>query len=470
LYRLLNKALKVFAHNRRGSRWSVPVSMLKTLKFALTGFGQFARDERANVAIIFAASALPIIFLTGMGIDYTLASSRQTQMNNAADAAALASITPAMMNVTNTATITAKVLNTFSAQASTIAGVTYDPSKVSINVATVSGKRVVTVSYTATSTNTFATILGKPTLPLSGTSQATGGLAPNIDFYLLLDSSPSMALPATQTGINQMMAATPSQDPGGCAFACHQKNPSGHGDNLGNPGGVDNYTLARSLGIVLRLDLVNLAAQDLVTNATATQGINNASYRIGTYSFDVGLNTLGTLTSNMAAAKIAASSLTMYEAYSNNYSSSNVQNNDMDTNFDAAFTGINAIMPNPGSGTGTANDSPQEVLFLVTDGVEDENVNGSRQQSVINTAKCDTIKARGIRIAVLYTYYIPIPNDSWYMTGGNKPVSTFQSNIGSTLQTCSSPGLFYQVQVGGDISAALGSLFQLAVQSAYLSK
>ena len=30
------------------------------------------------------------------------------------------------------------------------------------------------------------------------------------------------------------------------------------------------------------------------------------------------------------------------------------------------------MMPNPGKGTNVAGDTPQEVLFIVTDGVEDE--------------------------------------------------------------------------------------------------
>jgi hypothetical protein len=73
---------------------------------------------------------------------------------------------------------------------------------------------------------------------------------------------------------------------------------------------------------------------------------------------------------------------------------------------------------------------------------------------------------------VLYTEYLPIPNDNWYMGYGYSetyPVNTFQSSIASQLQNCASSGLFYEVQTGGDISAALTSLFQLSVQSAYLS-
>jgi cold shock protein len=46
------------------------------------------------------------------------------------------------------------------------------------------------------------------------------------------------------------------------------------------------------------------------------------------------------------------------------------------------MTQIISIMPNPGGGTRIAGDTPQEVLFFVTDGVEDETVNGSRVQSL----------------------------------------------------------------------------------------
>jgi Flp pilus assembly protein TadG len=437
--------------------------MLKTMKSGLDFLSRFARDKRANIAIIFAVSVIPIIFLTGMAIDYTTATSRQTQMNNAADAAALASITPAMMNETDQAKITAKVQTTFNAQAAVVSGVTYDPSKVTVNIQNVAGKRVVTVSYQAASTNSFAALLGKPSIALAGVAQSTGGLAPNIDFYLLLDSSPSMALPATQAGINTMIAKTPD----GCAFACHESCKTCDGLK-----GTDYYQIARNNNVALRIDNVNTAAQNLTTTAYNAEQTNHAAYRMASYSFDLQMNTLGALTSDMTAAKTSAAKLAMYVPYANNYDANGVSNQDADTNFTAALTGIKNAMPNPGSGTGLKGDTPQEVVFLVTDGVRDEMMSGTRITSVIDTTMCDAIKSKGIRIAVLYTYYLPIliPSTGWYMTGGNKPVNTFQSNIGTTLQSCSSPGLYYQVEVGGDISAALASLFQLAVQSAYLSK
>ena len=118
--------------------------------------------------------------------------------------------------------------------------------------------------------------------------------------------------------------------------------------------------------------------------------------------------------------------------------------------------------------------TPQEVLFLVTDGVDDEinssscsqTLDGTRCQQPFNTAMCATVKNRGIRIAVLYTEYLPLPTNSWY----NSWISPFQSQIGPNMESCASPGLFFQVTTDGDITAAMQALFQQAVSTARLSE
>jgi hypothetical protein len=141
-------------------------------------------------------------------------------------------------------------------------------------------------------------------------------------------------------------------------------------------------------------------------------------------------------------------------------------NNDTITNYTNAMTQINSIMPNPGGGTKQAGDTPQEVLFFVTDGVEDETVGSSRVQSLMDPSYCTTIKNRGIRIAVLYTTYLPLPTNAWY----NTYIAPFQPNIGPNLQSCASPGLYFQVSTDQDISGALVQLFNIAVLTAHLTK
>ena len=422
--------------------------------------GRFLRDSEGSIAIITGALAIPMLFLVGMGIDYGLAVDRQTQLNGYADAAVLAAVTPSMMTQTIAAATTAAT-NMFNSQAANLPSIAYDPSKLTVSVQTVNSQRVASVTYRATYKTVFSSILGMAAMPLAGTSSATAGLPPNIDFYLLLDDSPSMAIAATQSGINTMVAATPTQ--GGCAFACHESHPSS--DNLGNPQGEDNYALARNLKVALRMDLVQQAAQNLMGTAATTEKSNGAAYRMGIYTFDTAVNTIQTLTSNLTTAQTAAANISVLPVYANNLLTSSNNNSDTDTNYDNAMNSLNTTMPNPGSGTTVKGDTPQEVLFFVTDGVEDELVGNARQQSVMDPAWCTKIKNRGIRIALLYTSYLPLPTNSWY----NKYIAPIQANIAPTLQTCASAGMFFQVDIGGDISAALTQLFQYSVQSAYLS-
>jgi hypothetical protein len=238
------------------------------------------------------------------------------------------------------------------------------------------------------------------------------------------------------------------------------------------------------------------------------------------YTFDVTLNTIQTLTSSMSTAQSSTSNIKLLEVcYNNTLYSTSVTgcsppsgmsgqgNNDMDTDFDQAMYKINNIMPNPGSGTNSAGDTPQEVLFIVTDGVNDACVShspansytggGCREQYYMDYPNvstntyaapggndwCTTVKNRGIRIAVLYTQYVPMISppltgytSSWYKNfmGAGAGISTFinatKDQAYSSLQACASPGLFYEVSNDGDISSALSGLFVTAVQSAYLSR
>jgi hypothetical protein len=60
----------------------------------------------------------------------------------------------------------------------------------------------------------------------------------------------------------------------------------------------------------------------------------------------------------------------------------------------------------------------------------------------------------------------PLPTNPWY----NTYISPFQANIGPTLKSCASPGLYFQVSNDQDISAAMIALFNAAVKSSHLSK
>ena len=405
----------------------------------------FLQDPRGNIALVFALSLLPIVFLAGMAMDYTSAELKKAELDALADAAAIAAVTPAMMAKTD-AQATAAAQNIFNSKATVMSGLNYSTNNLNVAVSDSGLNRTVTVSYTATSQNAFGGILHQSAWPISGSSQASSSVLPNIDFYLLLDNSPSMAIGATTTDINTLVANTPDQ----CGFGCHESDTSPN----------DYYGLARRLGVTLRIDKLRLATQNLMTTAQQSMQANNNQYRMAIYTFNIGFNTIASLTSNLTSAQTLAANIDIYEVPKQNWS------NDAITDYDNAMSNINSIMPNPGGGTTSKGDKPQEVLFFVTDGVEDEMVNGSRQQSLMDNGWCTTIKNRGIRIAVLYTTYYPLPTNAWY----NTYIAPFQPQIGPNLQNCASPGLYFAVQTDQDISAAMQALFQKAVATARLTK
>ena len=462
----------------------------------------------------------------GAAIDYGRAAQIHTKLNAAADAAALAALTPNMLQQ-SASVAEAAATSLFNGLVAGISGLT--PGATQVTVTITNGPtglvRNVSVSYTSSVNTLFAQVLGKSALPEGGSSTASAQIPPNIDFYVLLDNSPSMALPATQAGITQMENLTTKQDSGNsCAFACHQASTN-NADSAGNPcadgtaptlntslktasplssavycdttkhgAQIDNFALARKNNITLRLDELNAGVSTLLQTASSTaqsaQFSTPPKYRFSIYSMDslwsIGLTQLMPLTSNYTTNWTTASAnFGVMEMYSNNNdcansacsSSTTSPGGDVATNYDDLLGKLSqaSYIPNPGNGTNQTGDTPQEVLFIVTDGVEDEK-NGSRLQQAINDLGdapggnssganwCTAIKSRGVKIAILYTDYLPVPTNAWYA----QYIAPIQSDIGPALQACATPGLFYDAAIGADLGQALAALFAAVTQTGHL--
>jgi hypothetical protein len=462
----------------------------------------------------------------GMALDYTHAQRMKVDLDAATDAAGVAAVTSVMMQQTPQAAQTA-AQNIFKATANTLVAnnnlagqptlsvavncsspnattgyCTYPacpgsntvyPDPVNSNNQVV---RNVQVCYTGAANNAFPGVLHQASWPLSGQSATRNQGAPNINFYLLLDDSPSMAIGATSSDINTLIANTQHQVDSsgfkGCGFACHETNPAA--DNLGNPGGIDNYQLARNLRVTLRIDRVAQAVQSLMTTAESVSTTNRNMYGIAIYTFDYQLNSSSpifapsgkpgvlrtpvtpnsTTSYTVATIQSAAASIQVLPVYKNNWLTSSNNNSDADTSIAGALYRLNNIMPNPGNGTNVAGDTPQQVIFLVTDGVDDVNITtdpytsscnrtltGKRCQQAMDPTICTTIKNKKIRIAVLYTEYDDSAlhsTNSWYDSWIH-PFNGTNSTIETNLSSCASPGLYQKVSTNSDITSALQALF-----------
>jgi Flp pilus assembly protein TadG len=419
--------------------------------------------ESGNVLVTFTLLLVPLMGAVGAAVDFSVANKARTELQAAADAGAVGSVaksSPAMaaaQTMSEDGPIAAGVtdaLNIFNAQ---LAGRTGFTNAVpSAAVTRTNGSVNATVSFNANVPMKFMGIFGMTSITVTGTSKASNGLPTYIDFYLLLDNTPSMGVGATPADVATMVNNTPDQ----CAFACHDLSAAPN----------DYYTKAKLLGVKMRIDVVRSATQQLMDTAKAI-ALNPNQFRAAIYDFgtsaSLGLTTVAPLSANLTSAKTLAANIDLMTVPYQNY------NNDMDTDFNDVLTDMNSAISTPGSGTGS--NSPQKVLFFVSDGVGDSHnpstcsrplASGGRCQAPIDVSYCTTIKNRGIKIAVLYTTYLPLPTNAWY----NSWIAPFVSQIGTNMQNCASPGFYFEVSPTQGISDAMNALFKKVVAEAHLTQ
>lgn len=421
---------------------------------------RFRRDRRGNIAIIFALSLLPILSFVGAAVDYSMAVRARAKLMSALDTAVL--VATAYTEITKTAsTAQSDAQAMFAAQMSA-----YNMTSTSLTITVTDSvtTRTATGTATASVTTYFMGILGYATMTISASSSASASLPTYMDFYVLLDNSPSQGLGATTADMTALQNATSDS----CAFACHDTYTSSSKKTKQTN---SYYSIAKKLGITMRIDLVRDATQSLTDTASSSELVSNqfrmAVYSMGSDCSSVGLTTIAALSSSLSSVKTAVSSVDLMTIPYTNY------NNDMCTDFDGILSSLNKAIPTPGDGSSS---SPQKWLFFVSDGVADYYYPSSCTQTVITssgrcqepltTTICDTIKARGVKIAVLYTTYLAITGNSWYTTY----IAPWRSSIATKMEACATSGYYYEVSSDSSISSALNALFQKAVASAHLTK
>ncbi len=415
------------------------------------------RANRGNVALIVALS-LPIVLATlGGAADFSRAVQLRSELQDAADVASIGAI--AINSAGYKAGIAMKgdgAIPVGADQAVEMFNSDYhaSPDITSVKPAASLNKVGTTLTSTVTVNATYKpymlSLVGMSSIPLTISSVSTATVPPYVDFYLLLDNTPSMGLGATTADIDTMTKKM------GCAFACHE-------DDLP---GTDNYSKSIALKVTLRIDVVRTATQNLMATAKATETLPD-QYRMAIYDFGTSANTINlkdpgaykvsALTSNLDTSTANASTIGLMTIPKQNY------NNDSQTNFTSALTAMNTAIADPGSGM--TSDTPQKVLFLVTDGVNDgydcaySNGATCRRITPIDNTLCTKIKARGIKIAVLYTTYQPVTSDSFFNSWVAKYVAA-PSQVATQAEACASSNLYFEVSPSQGISDAMQALFK----------
>ena len=220
----------------------------------------------------------------------------------------------------------------FNTQSAGLTGLTNVQSTITITEtanASLGTLRKVVVKYTASSINSFGGILHVTTLPIGGTATANAQQPPNVNFYIAMDVSPSMLLPATSSGLTSEASATAAHvnSPSGCDFACHEMIP--HNDSIyindttgrqvllssgfyGNGGTANTYYLWNTSTNTLYTSTGSSMNSTSSSSATGTPSVNTTSNT--TTSRNGGVTT--TTVTAVATTSIPTTTTTVATTYS----------------------------------------------------------------------------------------------------------------------------------------------------------
>ncbi|TXN61239.1 phosphomannomutase [Methylobacterium sp. WL18] len=460
-----------------------------------------------NVTILFALSLLPMVGLLGYGIDYGVAITDKSKLDAAADAAAIAAVATAKAYIAanpGQANVTANAIAAGIAQASkafTVNAGTVPFAQVQLQPPQLTRKSqtlVSTVVYSATVKNNFGPIFRTPTTNFSNTVTASADLASYLDFYLLLDVSGSMGLPATTAGMSKLASQNNDMNSDykqGCQFACHY--PTYNGWNLA------------AGKIQLRSDALNTAVCSLIQRA-ANPSVTS-QYRVGLYPFINQMGTLADINSSIATLNTVAdcANTTPYPlALTKLLDTGTTQlstGGDPSTGTGAGGTHFEVVLPQMkaaianagGFGDGSSTGARKPFVFLVTDGMQNSqhysitkngryyypgspskfpgyaagDFDGS-SPAQIDPSLCTALKSAGATVSILYIPYnsITFTDYGGGIAAENKKVNALNPTLATTVQSCASPGYFYTANSPDDIKTSLNAMFDQALQVARLTQ
>lgn len=360
-------------------------------------------QKRASVAVMIAASTVPIATALAFSFDFGRYLWIKSKFDQVADASALYAVSKPLLTKNKTF-VSRRVKTFFTAQIRpTIASQNISLRSLSVKMSSAAnGKRQIDIRYEASMPTLFLGLLGFSSFPIGGVRSAENGLSPYIDFHILLDNSPSMAFPSTHEGLD-ILATTNSTR---CLFACHNTAGTKGIRRDGSTG--DLYSVARSYNLPLRLEKVSEAVSDLTRLAEKASIENDANYRMSVFKFShaIHFEKLADLTRDYTKISESVKGLEPPLFWSDSCLYENCPSDDPREEATAssyAFEQMNKYMADPGSGQ--KNSTPQEIFLVITDGMRDEHRVNNVPEIVLEQRWCDIIKNRGIRIGILYTVY-----------------------------------------------------------------
>jgi len=221
-----------------------------------------------------------------------------------------------------------------------------------------------------------------------------------------------------------------------CAFACHWTT-SKNGDGTYQ----DLYGMARRYNITLRFDTVKTAANTALA-AMAQDSISSLNnITVGIYTFNTAVTQIyPTGCAKQSSGCEAGTDFTTAKALVGSGDAGipprmglTTGNND-DTDFPDSMTSLQTYVT--AAGAGTSASAPKKVLILITDGFQDDPVDGSRQ--AFDPSYCQLFKDWGYTVYVAFTPYYPLMHT--YYLDSMVPIveGTGATSLSYNLKACAS--------------------------------
>lgn len=440
--------------------------------------GKFLGNQQGHIAITFAIAVVPIIMLTSYAVDVSQTYRKQSELQFAVESTALTLSRISMNNPAMTEAELVSIGKQMVYNKTNNPEVNFETFAIDTNGVAVQIKAQVEVG-------TFFTGVFESGLDHLDVNAGANAVFDrnNIDFYLLMDNTPSMGIAATPDDIQMAYNVTGALKNQGvlkesCAFACH--NPPTEG--LANSS--DNMSYLQNAGVKLRIDAVEEAYVGLIDKmeeeAASNEKFRLAAFTFGEDSYNRQTKVISELTADYDALRSESSEIRLMRDYNFRFGPKDPASGHFGhSNFVEKLTHIRDKIDDD---IDYLSEDNRRVLFLVTDGVHMTSRYASGGVTCLNGHKiiggfnsctmpvteslCEDIKADGVRISVLYTEYIEFPGKPrWNIL--LRPVT---DDIEPALINCASPGLYAKVEFGGEsIKDAIQKMFNVAVRQLQLT-
>lgn len=434
--------------------------------------------RRGSVAIIFSLSAVPLIAIIGIGIDYGYMLSVKAKLDQAADAAAVAgAVTTQAYLVSNTGSSDVTSLAKSAGQAQASAQFVANVGKLPAGTLSQIVPDIVRDKQTITSTLHYSFVMkpflmgivGVNQMQVAGSSVSSVIMPTYVNVYIVIDNSESMGIGATLDDQQKVYGAT-----GGCALACHYYSH-------------DTVDAAHNAGAQLRLDVAKRA---IVTGLNTIP--TGSNYKVAIYTMSTTLESVYKLSNNITGAIAAAGSVGLEDG-----------SNSGGTNTTSALKTLTKQLPR--AGDGLTQPTAKGIVILITDAVQDSatkvrngsSLNDSTDPNFVKYSPCniqscwespdfamtiqefDATPCRAIRdlnytmITLDVQYLIPPANmqsnDAFtrvfsYVSQYLKP-----SMVPNMAKCASSPASAYSANTPSDIAAAMNNIFS-SIQTAAVAR